>query len=95
MKIKCPICGNIVEDKCYSGPWGTEEEYINCENCNYSYEFAYGNYKEIVSDICFLWSYHTKWDNPIFKKRKRKTFMAKRNWNRYKKKMRGKTIIYG
>lgn len=77
MKIKCPICGKIIEDKCYSGPYGTEEEYINCENCNYSYEFAYGNYKEIVGDICFLWSYHTKWNNPIFKKRKRKHLWLK------------------
>ena len=54
--IKCPICNNQAKREYYTGPFGIEEEYIGCSTCNYEFEFAYGNYKEVVGNKYFIWS---------------------------------------
>ena len=66
--IKCPICNNQAKREYYTGPFGIEEEYIDCSTCNYEFGFAYGNYKEVVGNKYFIWSHSTKYDNPIFKR---------------------------
>ena len=48
--IKCPICNNQAKREYYTGPFGIDEEYINCSTCNYEFEFVYGNYKEVVGN---------------------------------------------
>lgn len=57
-KDNCPICNEEVENTRYSSEWGTEEEYYHCKKCGYSYEFAYGNYKEFINEKEFCYSYH-------------------------------------
>ena len=84
--IKCPICNNQAKREYYTGPFLIiEEEYINCSTCNYEFGFAYGNYKEVVGNKYFIWSYSTKYDNPIFKRLSRTEFMAKRRWKKHHK----------
>lgn len=90
LNTTCPICKGKAEYTCYNGAWGTEEEYIECNSCNYYYEFAYGNYREIVHNKCFTWSY-SDYDRlckfPAFVgKINRAEFMARRNWKKFKKK---------
>ena len=82
---KCPICNNQAKREYYTGPFGIEEEYIDCSTCNYEFEFAYGNYKEVVGNKYFIWSHSTKYDNPIFKRMSRTEFMAKRRWKKHHK----------
>ena len=83
--IKCPICNNQVKWEYWSGPFGIGEEYIDCSTCNYEFGFSYGNYKEVVGNKYFIWSYSTKYDNPIFKRMSRTEFMAKRRWKKHHK----------
>lgn len=86
--IKCPVCHSKITDTCYNGPLGTEEEYIDCPKCNYSYEFAYGYHREVVHNKQFIWSYHD-YNQPnivsFFKKLDKAMFMARRNWKKQKK----------
>lgn len=82
---KCPICGCQAKWEYWTGPFGIEEEYINCPMCNYEFGFAYGNYKEVVGNKWFIWSYTTSMSDPIFKKMKRAEFMAKRRWKKHRK----------
>ena len=83
--VNCPVCKNHAEWKYWVCPYGTEEEYITCPKCGYCYEFAYGNYLEIVKGKEFCWDYKTKESSPIFKRIKKAMFMAKRNWKKFKK----------
>lgn len=82
---KCPICGSQAKWEYWTGPMCIEEEYINCPMCSYEFGFAYGNYKEVVGNKWFIWSYTTRRDNPIFKRMKRTEFMAKRRWKKHRK----------
>lgn len=82
---KCPICNNQAKWEYWTGPFGIEEEYINCPMCNYEFGFIYGNYKEVVGNKWFIWSHTTKRSNPIFKRMKRAEFMAKRRWKKHRK----------
>lgn len=86
--IKCPICNHKAEYTIYSGPYGAEEEYILCNNCGYSYEFAYGAYRIYVGNECFIWNYtiNSNKYNKLMRKISKTEFMAKRNWRKYKKK---------
>ena len=59
-KINCPICNNEIITTTYSSEWGTEEENYGCVNCGYGYEFAYGNYRELINGKEFVYSYLTK-----------------------------------
>ena len=61
-KCVCPVCGKDADWTHYSGPYGTEEEYIVCK-CGYYYEFAYGNYAEQKpGEPLMVWNYrnHTR-----------------------------------
>ena len=63
-KIICPICGHELRHEQYTEfGIGVVEEYNNCSNCNYSYEYAYGNYQEIFGHNIFRWTYHLYSDN--------------------------------
>jgi hypothetical protein len=84
----CPICGNSdIDTKSYSeGYFGTVEETINCNICNYYYEFCYGNYQEEFGKYAFYWGY-TLYENSnkehIFMKNLKKAkFMCRRNWRK-------------
>lgn len=83
--IHCPICNNIVKYDYYTEPFGIVEEQIACPHCGYYYQFAYGNYIECVKGKVFMWDYTIPYIHPIFKRIKRATFMAKRNWKKFKK----------
>ena len=87
-KIKCPICNKEINITYYSGPYGTEEEYINCDRCNYDYEFAYGHHKEMVHNKLFVWDYMDyclpEW-SAFNKKINKAIFKAKRNWKKHRK----------
>lgn len=82
---KCPICNNQAKWEYYSGPYGIEEEHVNCQKCGYYYEFAYGNYLEVIKGKEYIWHHTTKYTNPIFKRIKRDLFMARRNWKKFRK----------
>lgn len=86
--IKCPICNHKTKYTIYSGSYGAEEEYIICNNCGYSYEFAYGAYRIYVGRKRFIWNYTISSNkyNQLIKKISKAEFMAKRNWKKYKKK---------
>jgi hypothetical protein len=86
--IQCPICNHKAEFTIYPCEYGNEEEYILCNNCGYSYEFAYGGYRIYVGRKCFIWNYTI---NPnkykqLMKKISKAEFTAKRNWKKHKKK---------
>lgn len=90
MKYKgytCPICGNN-NPSCTSyydyDIHCTVEEYIECDICNYYYEYAYGHYIEYFCSNEFAWSYMTKGNelDKLMRKMKRSTFMARRNWRK-------------
>lgn len=82
MKELCPICKNELNVKCYYGDIWIEEEHKDCPCCNYSYEYAYGSYKESFGRYEFIWHY-TDIFNPAYdKKYKRALFMARRNWHK-------------
>ena len=83
--IKCPVCNNFMSVSSWHESMGTVEENHKCPHCGYYYEFAYGNYKEVVGNKYFIWSYSTKYDNPIFKRISRTEFMAKRRWKKHHK----------
>lgn len=89
IKTSCPICKKQGLIEYWSGPFGTEEEYFYCDRCNYSYEFAYGNYREVVHNKQFVYDYHLYSNKAnarhFLKKINRATFMAKRNWKKFKK----------
>lgn len=59
-KIECPVCGIEIEETIYANEWGTEEEYYQCSNCGYGYEFAYGNYLKYINGKEFSYTYRTK-----------------------------------
>lgn len=84
-KCICPVCGKEAEHRVYNGPWGTEEEYINC-SCGYGYEFAYGDYTEVIGNKEFLWSYKLYSDKNKrarhMKKTKKAIIIARRNWKK-------------
>lgn len=84
-KTTCPICNNQAKWDYYSENFGTVEEHIDCPDCGYYYEFVYGYYMKYVKGEEFTWSYSTKCSDPIFKRIKRATFMARRNWKKFKK----------
>lgn len=52
--ITCPICGNKIKRTYSTGPFGIEEETINCEHCGYFYEFIYGYYHEVVGNKYYV-----------------------------------------
>lgn len=80
---KCPICGNSLStERYFESGIGYVEEYEDCICCNYSYEFAYGAYRESFGQYIFCWSYSCPCDSPLFKRMKKKKFMAKRNWRK-------------
>lgn len=83
--IKCPICNDNIKWEYWTGVWGIEEEQIYCQRCGYGYEFAYGGYFEWVKGKEYIWSYRTKWGDPVHKRIKRDTFMARRNWKKFRK----------
>lgn len=97
----CPICGtrNLKHISYYESGMGIVEEHFNCSCCNYSFEYAYGTYREVFGKFEFHWDYsifekdkgtQRNFFMPIYKAK----FMAKRNWhkglrNKYKKITRG------
>ena len=83
--LHCPICGNDMKWEYWAGPYSIEEEYQECNTCGYYYTFAYGAYGEVVGNKCFVWSYSTRMDSPIFRRIKRTEFMAKRRWKKFRK----------
>ena len=93
--IKCPICHHNANHTIYSSEWGREEEYIHCDMCNYDFEFAYGYYSERVGNKQFVWSYKTPFNKMYqnMKKILKAEFMARRNWNKHKKKTIGKKYV--
>lgn len=92
LPTKCPICNNQAEWMYWTGPLGIEEEHIDCPDCGYYYEFVYGYYIKCVKGEEFTWSYSTKHSDPIFKRIKRATFMARRNRKKFKKAYKTKNI---
>ncbi len=58
-KIDCPICETEIDREYYAGERGTEEEYYHCTNCGYGYDFAYGNYQEIIDGEEYSYTYHS------------------------------------
>lgn len=81
MKELCPICKTELNVKRYGSTW-IEEEYKYCSCCNYSFEYAYGNYRESFGGYEFIWHY-TDMFNPAYdKKYKKALFMARRNWHK-------------
>lgn len=82
---KCPICNNQAKWVYWTESFGIVEEHIDCPHCGYYYEFAYGYYMECVNSKEFIWSYMTRYTNPIFNRMKRAEFMAKRNWKKFRK----------
>lgn len=85
----CPICGTYDIDCEHYSDYGigVVEEYINCKHCNYSFEYAYGNYRESFGRYDFQWGYSifNKDNNiihnffmPIYKAK----FMERRKWRK-------------
>lgn len=87
MLTRCPICNNNIFWDIYTGPLGTEEEYINCPFCKYRYEFIYGGNLLVVGNKYFIWGHYTnRKNNPrLFKKMDKALFMARRRWKKHKK----------
>ena len=56
-EIKCPVCNNNIKTEYYVECYGVVEETRNCSCCGYFYNFAYGNYMEIVNRREFVWTY--------------------------------------
>ena len=80
---KCPICGHSLSTQRYfESGIGYVEEYHNCPCCNYSYEYAYGAYRESFGQYDFRWVYSYSHDNPLFARMRKKKFMARRNWRK-------------
>ena len=53
----CRHCGRNAARTWHAGPYGVEEEYIDCA-CGYSYGFAYGCYTESVpGQLPEAWTY--------------------------------------
>lgn len=86
-KTKCPICNSTIEATYYAESIGVVEELINCDRCGFTYEFACGNYAEVVGNKFFIWNYidERKSNRSIYKKIKRAEFTARRRWKKYKK----------
>lgn len=82
---KCPICNNQAKWVYWTESFGIVEEHIDCPRCGYYYEFAYGGYIKCVKGREFIWNYHTDCSHPVFKRNKRATFMARRNWKKFKR----------
>lgn len=66
--LSCPVCRNFMNVETYVECMGTVEETHNCPHCGYFYNFAYGNYMEIVNRREFIWSYTSYDDEENFKK---------------------------
>lgn len=49
----CPICGRVVDITRYGDNYfyGMEEESFSCGICGYTYEYAYGSYRELLDGI--------------------------------------------
>lgn len=80
----CPICNSKAKYEIYNSEWGTEEEYMDCKKCGHFFQFAYGNYVEIVGNKYFIWDYKEN-RRQFFKRIKRAEFMARRRWKKYHK----------
>ena len=81
----CPICNNpspSMKEYYDSDIHMVVEEYIDCETCGYSYEFAYGHSRESFEKYDFYWSHSTKFNDVMFKRKSKKMFMARRNWKK-------------
>lgn len=91
--ITCPICGNQAKHTIFSSEICLEEEYITCEYCGYLYEFAYGNYREILGNKCYCWNYRSN-SHKVNKKLKKAIFNARRRWKKYKKGVTVKNLDY-
>lgn len=82
MKELCPICKTELNVKCYYGDIYIEEEHKYCHCCNYSYEYAYGSYRESFGKYEFMWHYTNISNHAYNKKYKEALFMARRNWRK-------------
>ena len=83
--IPCRICGHDMKYEYWSGPYGIEEEYQKCNTCGYYYTFEYGASGEVLGNKWFTWSYNTRIDSPVFRRRQKAEFMAKRRWKKFRK----------
>ena len=85
---RCPVCNNIMSVQSWHESMGTVEENHKCPKCGYYYEFAYGNYMEIVNRREFIWSYTSYDDKDNFKKFtniiKRHIKLHKLKWKLYR-----------
>lgn len=87
--VNCPVCNSKIWDDFYTGPFGIEEEHIDCPICGYSYQFCYGSYLLYIGNKTFIWDYRRRLGGPLDKRIKRAHFMAKRNWKKFHKKTTG------
>lgn len=87
--LSCPICNSKTKSEYSIGPYGVEEEYINCPICGYGYQFCYGNYLLYIGNKTFIWDYRRRLGGPLDKRIKRAYFMARRNWKKFHKKTTG------
>ena len=83
--IPCRICGHDMKYEYWSGPYDIEEEYQKCNTCGYYYTFEYGASGEVLGNKWFTWSYNTRIDSPVFRRRQKAEFMAKRRWKKFRK----------
>ena len=85
----CPICGTHDIDYTHYSDYGigVVEEHIDCKRCNYSFEYAYGAYRESFGRYEFHWGYSIfnkdngeihKFFMPIYKAK----FMEHRKWHK-------------
>ena len=85
----CPICGthDLNCTHYFEEGIGVVEEYIDCKHCNYSFEYAYGAYRESFGRYEFHWGYSIfnkdngeirKFFMPIYKAK----FMERRKWHK-------------
>lgn len=87
--IKCPVCKNKIEYIYYVGPFGTEEIHINCSYCNYFEDYLYGGTIILINNKEYVESYNdsSNYKSLINKKLRKKLFMARRNWKKFRKKV--------
>lgn len=86
--LSCPICNNFMKVETYVECVGIAEETHKCSYCGYFYNFAYGNYMEIVNRREFIWTYKCYENEKEFKKfnnliQKHKK-IHRRKWNMFK-----------
>lgn len=57
---KCPICKRDVVVYSYTDNHVNCEEHYGCVVCGYTYEFAYGAYREIIGGFEYIYDYTTE-----------------------------------